>query len=227
MNPLKELIVEVIYSVVPIAFLMLIIQLLMRFPLGDVVQFLLGTFFVFLGLLMFFLGTKIGIVPIGEMIGEYLPQAGKLARLLLIGGLLGFAITIAEPDVQILATQVDMVSNGYIPKILLIGAVAMGIGVYISIALFRLIKNIPIKYVLIVSYLIVFLLALVTPPDFLPVALDSGGVTTGPIVVPFIVALGIGIAGVFGGKRTSFGFVGLASVGPILAVMLLGVIFGR
>jgi hypothetical protein len=227
MNPLKELIVEVIYSVIPITLVILIILLLMKFPLADLTQFLLGTLFVFLGLLLFFLGTKIGVVPIGEMIGKYLPQTGKIGLILFLGFLLGFAITVAEPDVQILATQVDLVSGGAVPKIILICAVALGVAVFIALSLYKLIANIHIKYFLIASYALVLLLALVAPPDFVPIALDSGGVTTGPITVPFIVALGVGIAGVFSGKRNSFGFVGLASVGPILAVLLLGVIFGR
>ena len=227
MNPLKKLIVEVIYSVLPITLAIFIILILIKFSWADIAQFLLGALFVSLGLLLFFLGTKIGVVPIGKMIGEYLPQSGKILPFLISGLVLGFAITIAEPDVQILATQVDLVSGGEMPRVLLIAAVALGVGVFIALGLFKLIKNIHLKYIMIASYTLVFLLALFTPPDFIPVALDSGGVTTGPITVPFIVALGVGVAGAFGGKRTGFGFTGLASVGPILAVMLLGVFFGR
>ena len=227
MGSVKELLLEVLYSVIPITLVILLIQVLMKFSWADVAQFVLGALFVGAGLFLFFLGTNIGVVPIGEMIGDYLPKTGKIGRVLLIGGLLGFAITVAEPDVQILATQVDQVSNGAVPKIILILAVAFGVAFFIALALFRLIKNIPIKYVLMVSYVTVFTLAFFTPSSFVPVALDSGGVTTGPIVVPFIVALGVGVASGFGGKRSSFGFVGLASVGPILAVMLLGVMFGR
>lgn len=227
MGPLKDLVIEVIYSVIPITAVILIVQILMKFSSADISQFLLGAFFICLGLLLFLLGTKIGVVPIGKMIGEYLPNTGKIGLILVLGCLLGFAVTIAEPDVQILATQVDLVSGGDVPKILLVCAVALGVGIYIAIALLRLIKNVPIKYVLMVSYALIFLLALFTPQDYIPIALDSGGVTTGPITVPFIVALGVGVAGAFSGKRSGFGFVGLASAGPILAVLLLGVIFGR
>mgnify|MGYP000856246906 CR=1 FL=1 len=227
MSRIKELALEVIYSVIPITLVIFIIQLLLKFSLTDLIQFLLGTFFVCLGLLLFFLGTKIGIVPIGEMIGDHLPKTGKIRLILFIGFLLGFAITVAEPDVQILATQVDLVSGGNVTKLVLISAVGIGVAIFISLSLYKLIKNIHIKYFLIASYTIVFLLAIFSPPDFIPIAMDSGGVTTGPITVPFIVALGVGVAGAFGGRRSSFGFVGLASVGPILAVMLLGVILGR
>lgn len=227
MSQIKELVIEVIYSVIPIALVILVIQLLMKFSLVDLAQFLLGAVFVFLGLLLFFLGTKIGVVPIGKMIGDYLPKTGNMGLIIIVGCILGFAITIAEPDVQVLASQVDMASDHSIQKILLLCSVALGVGIFISLSLFKLIKNIPIKYFLFISYILVLVLALFTPPDFIPVAMDSGGVTTGPITVPFIIALGVGVAGAFAGKRSSFGFVGLASVGPILAVMLLGVLFGR
>lgn len=225
MNSIKETIVEVIYSVIPITLVILIIQVIIKLPSEDLIRFLFGAFLVCLGLVLFFLGTKIGIVPIGEMIGEYLPKTGKIGLILVIGCFLGFAITVAEPDVQILATQVDLVTGGAVAKIILLLAVAIGVAIFVALALYKLIKGIHIKYFLISSYVLVFLLALITPPDFLPIALDSGGVTTGPITVPFIVALGVGVAAAFGGKRESFGFVGLASVGPILAVLLLGVIF--
>ena len=227
MSQIKELVIEVIYSVIPITIAILLLLVLMKFSLADLTQFLLGTFFVIVGLRVFFLGTKIGVVPIGEMIGAYLPKTGNIGLILVVGCILGFAITVAEPDVQVLATQVDLASDGSIQKILLICSVALGVGIFISLSLIKLIKNIHIKYFMVISYVLVFILALFTPPDFIPVAMDSGGVTTGPITVPFIIALGVGVAGAFAGKRSSFGFVGLASVGPILAVMLLGVLFGR
>lgn len=174
---------------------------------------------------MFFLGTKIGIVPLGEMIGEYLPQTGKLFLIIVFGFILGFAVTVAEPDVQILATQVDIVSDGHIAKLILILAVALGVGVFVSLGFYKQIRGFKIIYLLIPSYLLVFILTLITPSQFIPIAMDSGGVTTGPVTVPFILALGIGIASQFAGKRDSFGLIGLASVGPILALLLLGVMF--
>lgn len=226
MNSIKETFVEVVYSVIPITLAVLIIQIIMKFPFEDLARFLFGAILVSLGLILFFLGTKIGIIPIGEMIGEYLPQTGKISLVLLFGCLLGFVVNVADPHVQILATQVDLVLSGAVPKIILIIAVGIGIALFVAIALYKLIKGIHIKYFLISSYTLVFLLALVTPPDYLPIAFDAGGVTTGPMTVPFILALGVGAASAFGGKRDSFGFIGLAYIGPILAVLLLGVIFG-
>ncbi len=226
MGSIKETVLEVIYSVIPITLVVLVIQVVLRLPSEDMLRFLVGVFFVCLGLILFFLGAKIGILPIGQQIGEYLPQTGKILPILVAGFLIGFAITVAEPDVQILATQVALVSEGAVPKMLLLSVVGLGVGLFVALALIKLIKGIHIKYFLIVSYMAVLLLALVTPAEFISIALDAGGVTTGPMTVPFILALGVGVASAFGGKRDSFGFVALASVGPILAVLLLGVVFG-
>ncbi len=226
MDSIKAIVLEVIVSVIPITLIVLIIEVCLKVPSDDMIRFLGGVFLVCLGLILFFLGAKIGILPIGEMIGEYLPQTGKIALVLFLGIIIGFAVTVAEPDVQILGMQVDLVSGGTIPKIILVSVVALGVGIYIAIALFKLIKGIHIKYFLLSSYSLVLLIALFTPPEFISIALDAGGVTTGPMTVPFILALGVGVAAAFGGKRDSFGFVGLASVGPIIAVLLLGVIFG-
>lgn len=226
MNSIKDIVLEVVYSVIPITLVVFIIQVALKLPFEDLARFLFGVVFVCLGLILFFIGAKIGILPIGELIGEYLPQTGKMASVLFFGCLLGFAVTVAEPDVQVLATQVDLVSGGAVPKAILISTVGIGVAIFVGLALYKLIKGIHIKYFFLISYTLVLLLTLITPADYISIALDAGGVTTGPMTVPFILALGVGVASAFAGKRDSFGFVGLASVGPILAVLLLGVIFG-
>lgn len=226
MSSIKDTLIEVAYSILPITLVVVIIQIALKMSYEDFARFAGGVVLVCIGLILFFLGTKIGIVPMGEMIGEYLPQTGKLSLVLLFGLLLGFSVTVAEPDVQVLAMQFDQASQGAVLKVVLIAAVGIGVAVFIALALLRLIKDWPIKYLFLISYALVLLLALFTPANYIPVALDSGGVTTGPMTVPFILAIGVGVASTFGGKRDSFGFVGLASVGPILAVLLLGVLFG-
>jgi len=136
--------------------------------------------------------------------------------------------TVAEPDVRVLAHQVDIVSEGQIGKTPLILTVALGIGFFVAMAVLRIILGLPIAYVLGGGYLLVLVLSLFTPPDFVPIAFDAGGVTTGPVTVPFILALGIGTASVLGGKSSiadGFGLVGLASIGPVIGVMLLGLIY--
>ncbi|MDD4344002.1 MAG: DUF1538 domain-containing protein, partial [Eubacteriales bacterium] len=177
---------------------------------------------------LFFVGVNIGLLPVGEMIGASLPKTGKPALVIFFGFLLGFVVTVAEPDVRVLATQVEIVSGSSIGKNLLIYSVAFGVAIFVALAMAKIILDISINKILVVSYSLVLMLALVTPPDFLPVALDSGGVTTGPMTVPFILALGIGVSSVMRGRNASddgFGLIALASVGPILAVMLLGVFF--
>lgn len=225
----KEAIKEVIYSVFPVTFVIFILQFtLIRLPLDDFINFIAGVLLVSIGLVLFFVGVNIGLLPVGEMIGASLPKTGKPALVIFFGFLLGFVVTVAEPDVRVLATQVEIVSESAIGKNLLIYSVALGVAIFVALAMVKIILDISINKILVVSYSLVLMLALVTPPDFLPVALDSGGVTTGPMTVPFILALGIGVSSVMRGRNASddgFGLIALASVGPILAVMLLGVFF--
>ncbi len=163
------------------------------------------------------------MIPMGESLGSFLIKTRKLVLVMLVCFVMGVLITVAEPDLQVLAQQVPM-----IPKSLLIGTVALGVGVFLVCAFLRIVFRIPLAYMLMGLYLLVFILAIFAPPDYLPVAFDSGGVTTGPITVPFIMAFGIGLAAVRGGDSSdadSFGLVALCSVGPILAVLLLGMFF--
>jgi hypothetical protein len=198
-------------------------------PLATFFQFLVGLVMVTVGLTLFLWGVQVAMLPIGELIGASLPKMGKAWLVVFFGILLGFAATVAEPDVRVLAMQVDQVSGGDISKNLLIYTVAAGVAFFVGLAMLRIILSIPITYLLVTGYALVFLLAAFTPNHFVPVSFDAGGVTTGPMTVPFILALGVGVASVLGGKTASadgFGLVALASIGPILAVMLLGIFYG-
>jgi len=230
MHKVKETVLEVVYAVLPISVLILLLQFTVLFmPWETLLQFLVGVLFVGGGLTLFLLGVNTGLLPIGEMIGSSLPRTGKTWLVVLFGFILGLVVTVAEPDVQVLATQVDFVSGGIIWKNLLVYTVAAGGAVFVAIAMLRIILNIPITYILVGGYILVFALAAFTPAQFVPISFDSGGVTTGPMTVPFIIALGVGVASVLKGKSASsdgFGLVALASIGPILAVQILGVIFG-
>ena len=230
MHKVKETVLEVVYAVLPIAVLILLLQFTVLFmPWETLLQFLVGVLFVGGGLTLFLLGVNTGLLPIGEMIGSSLPRTGKTWMVVFFGFILGLVVTVAEPDVQVLATQVDFVSGGMIGKNLLVYTVATGVAVFVAIAMLRIILNIPITYILVGGYILVFALAAFTPAQFVPISFDSGGVTTGPMTVPFIIALGVGVASVLKGKSASsdgFGLVALASIGPILAVQILGVIFG-
>jgi len=169
------------------------------------------------------LGADLAMMPMGEQIGGGLMKSRKLFLLIGTSLLMGFLITIAEPDLQVLAEQVPSVPN----RVMILW-VAAGVGVFIVLALLRILFQWRLSYLLIGMYLTVFILSGLIPRDFLAVAFDSGGVTTGPITVPFIIALGVGVASVRGGKSShddSFGLVAFGSVGPILAIMVLGIFY--
>ena len=229
MNKLLQTVSEVIYSVIPLTMLVVILQItVIKLPLNVFFQFIIGVAMVSLGLILFLLGVHIGLLPLGELIGSALVGTGKSWLFIFFGLLLGFVITVAEPDVRVLAIQVDMVSEGVIPKYILIYAVALGVGISVGFAMLRVIMNIPIQYLLIAGYTLVFLIAGFVPQQFLAISFDAGGVTTGPMTVPFILALGVGVTAALGGRNPSsdgFGLVALASIGPIIAVLLLGVIY--
>ena len=214
----------------PITAVVFVLQFtLIWLPLPIFLQFLAGLAMVSVGLILFLWGVQVAMLPIGELIGAALPRMGKAWLVVFFGVLLGFAATMAEPDVRVLAMQVDQVSAGDISKNLLIYTVAIGVAFFVGLAMLRIILNIPITWLLVVGYALVFLLASFTPAHFVPVSFDAGGVTTGPMTVPFILALGVGVASVLGGKNAStdgFGLVALASIGPILAVLLLGIFYG-
>ncbi|MDR1060147.1 MAG: DUF1538 domain-containing protein [Clostridiales bacterium] len=221
---LKEKIGEAFSSVLPIsAIVLLLTTLLVPMSLGTVVMFVVGAALLTIGMGFFSLGAEMAMTPIGEGVGSRLAQSAKIWLMALVGLCLGIIITISEPDLYVLAEQVTA-----IPSRLLIYAVAAGVGIFLVIALLRVLFKISLSKMLFVFYAAVFAVSIFTPGTFLAVAFDSGGVTTGPMTVPFILALGVGIASARGGSDAegdSFGFVALCSIGPILAVMILGILF--
>ncbi|MDD4701978.1 MAG: DUF1538 domain-containing protein, partial [Desulfovibrio sp.] len=196
-------------------------------PLGPTMpKFLVGGVLLILGLGVFLLGADLAVLPVGQRVGATLTSRRNLALLLGSGFVIGFFITVAEPDVHVLAEQVAAVSPA-LSRPLLVGMIAIGVGIFVAIALGRIVMQIPLKAMLLCFYALVFGCAFITDPAFLGVAFDAGGATTGPMTVPFIMALGVGVAAVRGdkGKDDSFGLVGLASIGPVLAVLVLGMFF--
>jgi hypothetical protein len=229
MQNLKETTQEVVMAVLPIAGVVFLMQVtIIWLPWTSFFQFVIGLLMVSTGLVLFLLGVHVGLLPIGEMIGAALPRTGKLWLIVLFSFILGFAATVAEPDVRVLATQVDTVSEGEISRNLLIYSVALGLAFFVALAMIKIVFNIPIVYILTAGYILAFGMAWFAPADFIPISFDAGGVTTGPMAVPFILALGVGVASVMSGKSASsdgFGLVALASIGPILAVLILGMFF--
>jgi len=185
--------------------------------------FIIGAVLLVVGMTFFSLGAELAMTPMGERVGTSITKTKKLWIMIVLGFILGFIVTISEPDLQVLANQVPSISNS-----VLIIAVALGVGIFLSIALLRILFSIALPPMLVFFYSIIFILTFFVPKDFLAVAFDSGGVTTGPMTVPFIMALGIGISSIRSDKHAaddSFGFVALCSIGPIMAVILLGMIF--
>lgn len=227
---IREIIIEVIQATAPIIAVIVFLQFfILHTPLSLFWRFAAGALLVTGGLLLFLIGVRISLLPIGEMIGSELVSRGSLAFLLIAAFIFGFAVTIAEPDVRVLAHQVDFASGGSISTNLLIIAVAIGVGLFVTIAILRILLGIPIRYLLAAGYIIILALSTQTPPAFAAISFDAGGVTTGPMAVPFILALGVGTTSVLGGKSQvsdTFGLIGLASIGPVIGVMLLGVIYG-
>lgn len=215
---------ESLSSVLPITGLVLLLHFTIApLPIGTLVMFMMGALLLIFGMGLFTLGADTSMMIMGEKMGAFLTKSRKLWLIIPVSFLMGFMITIAEPDLQVLANQTPGV-----PNLVLIVCVAVGVGVFLVVSLLRTLLQIKLSYILIFLYLIVFILASLTPKSFLAVAFDSGGVTTGPITVPFIMALGIGMANVRSDKTSredSFGLVALCSVGPILAVTLLGLFF--
>lgn len=229
MQDIREAVLEVLRAVLPIILVIVVFKAaLLRVPPSDILLFLLGSGMVVLGIAFFLSGVKAGLLPVGEAIGSELPARGSLALVVLGVFLFGFLATVAEPDVRVLSGMVDAVSGGGIAQEPLIMVIGIGVGFFAAVAVLRIVFNVPIAYLFAAGYGAVLLLALFTPRDFLAVAFDAGGVTTGPLTVPVILALGAGVSKVLAGRSPltdGFGLIGLASIGPILGVMLMGVIY--
>ena len=220
----KEKLTETLKAVFPILGIVLLLCFsLAPIPPSILMTFLVGAVLLIVGMLFFNVGVEMSVTPIGERVGSIMTKSKNLFIVILISFIMGFVITISEPDLQVLAEQVPSV-----PNLTLILAVALGVGCFLVVALLRMLFGIPLKYLLIIFYGIVFALTLFVPADFLAVAFDSGGVTTGPMTVPFIMSFGIGISAIRSDRHAeedSFGLIALCSIGPILAVLILGMIF--
>ena len=224
MHLLREKMAESLSAVLPITAIVLLLSITIA-PVssGVLVLFLFGSLLLIFGMSLFTMGAGMSMQPMGEGIGVQISKFRKLPLPLIICFALGVIITIAEPDLTVLAEQIPS-----IPNMVLILAVAIGVGLFLVVALLRTALGIPLSRLLLLFYLAVFVLAAFAPADFIPAAFDSGGVTTGPITVPFIMALGIGMVSIRSDKKSSddsFGLVALCSIGPILSVLILSICY--
>ena len=221
---LKEKFSEVIRAIFPVVAIVLILSVtIVPMPTHVVMVFLYSCILLMIGMVFFTIGSEQAMEPMGNHVGTRITKTRKLWLILPLGFLLGFMITISEPDLQVLANQVQS-----IPNRVLILSVSGGVALFLLAALIRMVLGISLQRMLLFFYVIAFVLAYYAPPDFLAVAFDSGGVTTGPMTVPFIMAFGVGVSALRGSRHSSqdsFGLIALCSIGPIIAVLLLSLIF--
>ncbi len=216
---------EALSSVLPIFMIVLAICcFFVPLDTGLLLSFIIGSAMLVAGMGFFTIGSDASMTQIGSHIGAYITKTRKLRLILPISLLLGAAITVAEPDLQVLANSVPTINTS-----LLVAVVSVGVGFFLVLCMLRILFKIPLRWLLLLFYAGIFGLSALIDPDFICVAFDSGGVTTGPMTVPFIMALGVGVASARSdgnAKQDGFGLVALCSVGPILAVMLLGLLYG-
>lgn len=221
---LKEKIKESLSSVLPITVIVLLLSItLVPLEVGTLTLFLTGAVLLIVGIGLFQLGAEMAMTPLGQGVGSKLSKGKRIFPIILICFVIGAIITIAEPDLQVLANQVAS-----IPNQVLIWTVAIGVGVFLAVVVLRIRFHISLRRLLAVCYILLFVLSFFSPSSFTSVAFDPGGVTTGPMTVPFIMALGVGLSAARSdpdGTEDSFGLVALCSIGPILMVLLLGIFY--
>ncbi|MFO7322168.1 MAG: DUF1538 domain-containing protein [Chloroflexota bacterium] len=221
---LLEKLKESAQSVLPVCFIVLALHVLVApLPSNTLLLFLIGAVLLLAGMTIFALGVEMAIMPMGDHIGSGLIQSRNIWFLVAASFILGAAVTAAEPDLHVLANQIPTV-----PTIVVVLIVAIGGGAFLVIALLRILLQIRLSWLLTLLYALVFVAAILAAPDYLAVAFDSGGVTTGPVTVPLILALGGGVAAVRGSRSAeadSFGLLGISSIGPIIAVLIMGLFF--
>ena len=220
---------EATVSVLPVTAIVLVLSFtpLVSLSLTETITFIVSALLLILGMALFNLGADIAMTPMGEQIGSGLSKSGKFNTLLIVGFVMGMLITVAEPDLSVLANQVPFIDSTALTL-----TIGVGVGLFLILGIIKIVFRVELSKMLIFFYAMLFALVSILivggKENFLPLAFDSGGVTTGPITVPFIMALGVGVANALGDKRdreNSFGFIALCSIGPILAVMILGALF--
>ena len=228
---LFEKLKEAFASVLPITLIVLLVSHtpLVSFSVKELVVFSISAVFLIVGIGLFNLGADLAMTPMGAYVGSGLTKSRRLLLLVSVCFVMGVLITIAEPDLSVLAEQV----KNAVKPILLISTIGVGVGIFLLLAILKIVFKKDLSLIIIFFYMVLFMLGMlmvsVGRNSFVPLAFDSGGVTTGPITVPFIMALGVGVAGAIGGKNASensFGLIALCSVGPILALMGL-VVFSK
>ncbi|HEX6979113.1 MAG TPA: DUF1538 domain-containing protein [Alphaproteobacteria bacterium] len=223
---LREKLLEVLKAVAPLIAVVSVLQIaLVQAPLAVFLQFLAGSALAIVGMLLLFTGIDLGILPMGKFVGAELPKKGSLALIVAVAFALGFATTVAEPDVLVLARQVDAASRGDISRGAVVYVIALGVAALVAIAMVRIVAGWSMRSMLGAAYSIALAISLFAPAALIPMAFDAGSVTTGVLSAPVIMALAIGLSSVLAGRSAlsdGFGLLGFASVGPIIAILIMG-----
>lgn len=228
MNLLTEKLIEVTQSVIPTILIVLLIHFfVIPLPMNSLVSFIIGTLVVVIGLTIFLTGIDLSITPIGEYMGKGIAKSNRLWVVILGGFILGFVISAAEPSLIVLGDQIQTVTDGLVSSVEIVVVVSIGLGIMVSIGLMRIFFSWSLRTILLTSYGLIFILALFTSTEFLSIAFDASGATTGAITVPFMLALSAGVASMKrntqSSEEDSFGLVAIASIGAIISVMLYNI----
>ncbi len=220
---------EVVQALLPLVVFFLLFQFIYaRRPWSFVRQVLTGTALAAAGLVLFLLGVQVGFLPAGEEMGAALAGLGRPFLLMGLGFAFGLLATIAEPAVWVLCGQVERASGGYIPEKLILTVLSLGVGVFVALGMGRVSLGWPLYYLLLPGYILAIILIFFSNPTFIAIAFDAGAVVTGPMIVTFVMALVLGVAGAIEGRDPvldGFGLVAMVALAPILAVLILGFFF--
>lgn len=219
---------EVLRAVAPLVLLSVVLQIaFVDAPLADFLQFAAGAAVAVVGMVLLFAGVDFGILPMGRFIGAELPRKNSLALIVGTAAALGFAVTLAEPDVLVLADQAESASAGRLSREVIIYVTGLGVAIFIGLAMLRVVFGWSIKYLLAGSYGTMLLMTLFSSPAFVPLAYDAGSVTTGVLTAPVVISMAFGVSSVLAGRSPvadGLGLLGFASIGPVIAVMLLALV---
>ncbi|MFC5465016.1 DUF1538 domain-containing protein [Lederbergia graminis] len=229
MSVLVSKLKEVLYAVIPITVIVLLLNFtVIHLESSLIIRFIIGAILIIIGLSIFLFGVDIGLTIIGQNMGASIAKSNKIWVVIIAGLLLGFFISIAEPDLHILGGQIELVTSGLITKWLIVVIVSIGIAALLAFGLVRIVYNIPLYKVLTVIYLLIFVIAIFTSPEFLAISFDASGATTGALTVPFILALALGVSLLKkdskASEKDSFGLVAIASTGAIISVMIMSIV---
>jgi hypothetical protein len=223
---LRQQLVEVLRAITPLVLLACVLQVTIVHAAADLfVRFLAGSLLASVGMFLLFAGVEMGILPMGRFIGAELPKKRSLKLILAVGFTMGFATTLAEPDVLVLSNQVQAASQGALRAQPLALVIATGVGVFAALALLRVVFGFSLRWLLAISYGLMLLLTYAAPEGYVALAYDAGSVTTGVLTTPVVLAIALGLSSVLAGRSAlsdGFGLLGLASAGAVVAVLLVG-----